>query len=205
MVSFPNAIKLGFQHYVAFKGRSTRAEYWWWLLFTFLFNLALVIADLEIQSGYIRLLGNVGLLIPTLAVQIRRLHDINMSGLWISFFAVGYPYLLLDEAIIVTSLPWVSLFDLPFGYGFPVTLAYLIYILFLVAISGKQVDTGANKYDPDPRPVPPHVLICAQCQIELNPDAKFCTVCGTQVSQAIHDEIKVNGNNRRITGSIQKL
>ena len=33
MVSFPRAIKLGFQNYFNFRGRATRAEYWWWQLF----------------------------------------------------------------------------------------------------------------------------------------------------------------------------
>ena len=41
MVSFPNAIRLGFQHYFDFRSRSTRAEYWWWALGTGLADLIL--------------------------------------------------------------------------------------------------------------------------------------------------------------------
>ena len=36
MVTFVEAIRLGFAKYADFSGRATRAEYWWWALFTFL-------------------------------------------------------------------------------------------------------------------------------------------------------------------------
>ena len=39
MISFFGAIKLGFQRYSDFDGRSTRAEYWWWLLMWLVFWL----------------------------------------------------------------------------------------------------------------------------------------------------------------------
>ena len=45
MVSFPDAIRLGFQHYFDFRSRSTRAEYWWWFLFVVLADVILSVAD----------------------------------------------------------------------------------------------------------------------------------------------------------------
>ena len=50
MVSFQNAVGLGFQHYFDFKGRSTRSEYWWWLLFVVLAGIALTIVDMGIGT-----------------------------------------------------------------------------------------------------------------------------------------------------------
>ena len=50
MISFLGAIKLGFQRYSDFDGRSTRAEYWWWLLFAFLVNIALTLIDMSIGT-----------------------------------------------------------------------------------------------------------------------------------------------------------
>ena len=46
MVSFPDAIRLGFQHYFDFRSRSTRAEYWWWALFTVLAGQILTVVDM---------------------------------------------------------------------------------------------------------------------------------------------------------------
>ena len=90
MISFIGAIKLGFQRYFDFSGRSTRAEYWWWVLFTFLAAIVLTIVDNILGTnsedgggGLITGLWGLATFIPGLAVTIRRLHDINKSGWWI--------------------------------------------------------------------------------------------------------------------------
>jgi uncharacterized membrane protein YhaH (DUF805 family) len=78
MVSFPDAIRLGFQHYFDFRSRSTRAEYWWWLLFVILTQQALNVVNIRIG-----ILFGLAVLIPGLALGTRRLHDINKSGWWL--------------------------------------------------------------------------------------------------------------------------
>ncbi len=68
-VSFGEAIKLFFVNYVNFTGRSTVSEYWWAFLFNFLVSLC---------TSWIPVVGQLitlGLLIPGLALGIRRLHD----------------------------------------------------------------------------------------------------------------------------------
>lgn len=68
-VGFGEAIKLFFVNYVNFTGRSTASEYWWAFLFNFLVSLC---------TAWIPVVGQLisfGLLLPGLAVGIRRLHD----------------------------------------------------------------------------------------------------------------------------------
>lgn len=68
-VSFGEAIKLFFVNYVNFTGRSTVSEYWWAFLFNFLVSLC---------TAWIPVVGQLisfGLLLPGLALGIRRLHD----------------------------------------------------------------------------------------------------------------------------------
>jgi uncharacterized membrane protein YhaH (DUF805 family) len=79
-----------FQKYSQFSGRATRAEYWWFYLITVAVSLLLGIVDeiLNTPFGGIYFFAS---LIPTLAIQIRRLHDINKSG-W---------YILLNFVIII--------------------------------------------------------------------------------------------------------
>ena len=48
MISFVGAIRLGFQRYSDFNGRSTRAEYWWWFLFVVLTGIALTLIDMSL-------------------------------------------------------------------------------------------------------------------------------------------------------------
>jgi uncharacterized membrane protein YhaH (DUF805 family) len=89
MVSFPSAIKSGFQRYFDFSGRSTRAELWWWLLFVGSASIILSIIDniaglmITPTMGIMGLLFALVVFIPGLAVLFRRLHDINRSAWWI--------------------------------------------------------------------------------------------------------------------------
>ncbi len=76
-VGFVEAIKRLFQNYANFTGRATRSEYWWAFLFLCLVNF--VAAYIPIVSGLISL----ALLIPNLSLNIRRLHDIGKSWVWI--------------------------------------------------------------------------------------------------------------------------
>jgi len=83
-VDFVTAIKLFFANYANFRGRSTRAEYWWATLFIF---IATLILDFIPYMSYI---FSLAVLIPTLAIMTRRFHDIGRSGWWIvGFYAVS--------------------------------------------------------------------------------------------------------------------
>jgi uncharacterized membrane protein YhaH (DUF805 family) len=82
-VSFTDAIRDGFSKYVTFTGRSSRSAYWWWALFGILAVLAGYIVDALLGTTIIYVLVALALLLPNLAVTIRRLHDIGRSGWWI--------------------------------------------------------------------------------------------------------------------------
>lgn len=61
-----------------FQGRSTRSEFWWFTLFQIIISLVILLI-LPFLSPIFSLL----LLIPAIAVSIRRLHDINKPGWWL--------------------------------------------------------------------------------------------------------------------------
>ena len=83
MVSFSDAVKLGFQGYADFRGRSIRAEFWWWLLFYYGVHTGAWLIDSFLTGGVLGILVFLGLIIPYWAVAVRRLHDTNRSGWWI--------------------------------------------------------------------------------------------------------------------------
>ncbi|GAA4048379.1 DUF805 domain-containing protein [Hymenobacter glaciei] len=69
--------------YAVFSGRARRKEYWMFVLFNFLFSIVAGIADYVLTgtgSGVISGLYALAVIIPGLAVGIRRLHDIGKSG-----------------------------------------------------------------------------------------------------------------------------
>lgn len=137
MVSFPDAIKLFFSRYVDFQGRSTRAEYWW----VYLFNLIIfgvwallffVLGGINMRTEEVSPLGFIlialvaiyvlAIIIPGIALFIRRLHDINQTG-WI--------YLGLVVASVIPVI------------GFIASIAMIV----IACIPGTK---GPNKYGPDP-------------------------------------------------------
>jgi len=70
--------------YAVFSGRAQRAEYWYFVLFNMIISIVLGIIDGVIGSGGI--LGAIyplAVLIPSIAVSVRRLHDTNHSGWWL--------------------------------------------------------------------------------------------------------------------------
>jgi uncharacterized membrane protein YhaH (DUF805 family) len=88
-MTFSEAVKSGFDHYADFSGRASRPAYWWWFLFGILVGLAANIIDAIIGSfGVISGLAGLALLIPGLAVSVRRFHDIDKSGWWILIFII---------------------------------------------------------------------------------------------------------------------
>jgi uncharacterized membrane protein YhaH (DUF805 family) len=84
--------KVMLENYANFSGRARRAEYWWTALinlgiYVVLFGIFDVIGD----AGYVLLgLFYVVILIPSLAVGIRRLHDTNKSGWWLLISLVPF-------------------------------------------------------------------------------------------------------------------
>lgn len=86
-VSFTEAIKMALQqNYCNSSGRSSRSEYWWYSLFTFILGFIIAIfAGILGENAGNALTGIVylALLLPGLGLTVRRLHDINKSGWWI--------------------------------------------------------------------------------------------------------------------------
>lgn len=67
------------KHYVDFAGRVGRQEYWMFVLFSIIIQIALDIVRLDMIS----MLVSLGLLLPSLGLGARRLHDIGKSGWWL--------------------------------------------------------------------------------------------------------------------------
>lgn len=75
-MGFGEAIKTCFNKYATFEGRATRAEFWWWYLFTFLISITIGLIP------FVGIIVGLGLFIPNLAVAWRRLHDTGRAGGW---------------------------------------------------------------------------------------------------------------------------
>lgn len=74
-------LKVVRDNYANFNGRARRKEYWMFTLFNAI--IAIIFSVLSLMSeifSYVNVIVSLALLIPALAVGVRRLHDINKSG-----------------------------------------------------------------------------------------------------------------------------
>ena len=82
--------------YAKFDGKATRSEYWYFVLFYFITIFILSVVDTFIvnpmlgmtyeeakEGGLLQAIVAFSLLIPSISLSVRRLHDINKSGYWI--------------------------------------------------------------------------------------------------------------------------
>jgi len=82
-MGFRGSVESALRQYATFRGRAPRSEYWWFYLFTILVGIVASIIDNAAGTSIIGGLANLALLLPSLAVGVRRLHDSNLSGWWI--------------------------------------------------------------------------------------------------------------------------
>jgi uncharacterized membrane protein YhaH (DUF805 family) len=71
------------KNYVGFSGRARRQEYWMYFLFNIIAVVVLTIIDAVIKTSILVILYYLAVLLPTLAVGFRRLHDTGRSAWWL--------------------------------------------------------------------------------------------------------------------------
>lgn len=91
---FATAVRTCFNKYADFSGRARRSEYWWFALFAFGAGIVANTLDRILGTGFnddtsglITTVLQLALLLPSLAVGARRLHDTGRSG-WLLLLAV---------------------------------------------------------------------------------------------------------------------
>jgi len=92
-MNFTRAVSTGFSKYATFKGRASKSEYWWFMLFTVLCaGIATSLYPdvdfspphkIEAKETPIVALVKLVLFIPQISVLVRRLHDADKSGWWV--------------------------------------------------------------------------------------------------------------------------
>lgn len=143
-IGFGQAFVRFWKKYATFSGRASRSEYWWSYLAITLLSFGVgLIGLIPIVGAFINIAFSLAIIIPSIAIAVRRLHDANRSGWFllipvglsivgiIIFFATFIPTILelgLDNANVdaMTNEEALALLMPMFG-------GMLAYILFLVA------------------------------------------------------------------------
>lgn len=135
-MSFGQAVSTCFRKYAVARGRASRSEFWYWVLFTLIVSIIVYIIDsifgwsvttaanpetgnavsVYTNVGWLSTIWSLVILLPSIAVAVRRLHDVNKSGWW-----------------------WLLGLFCCIG---PLILTFAFYI--------KESDAGDNNYGPPP-------------------------------------------------------
>ena len=119
-IGFIDAIKRGFKKYATFSGRASRSEYWWWALFTSIVCVVLLVpayvlgittspdggrtpGAAAIPLIILMIIFSLAIIVPNLALTVRRLHDAGYSG-WLVLLGL-VPYVGGLILLIFTVLP----------------------------------------------------------------------------------------------------
>ncbi len=136
-MTFTESVKTCFNKYIDFSGRASRSEFWWFFLFTFI---------VRVITGWIPFVGFVialALLLPSLSVTARRLHDTNRTGWWM-LLPIG-----LGLAGIIAGIILVVIGLFPIGVALAIlgpVLGFVGLLTFLIQPS----DPYDNQYGPNP-------------------------------------------------------
>ena len=135
--------------YAVFSGRAPRAEYWWFYLFCLSVSTISTVL-VEYLPPIADLVFGLGLLLPQIAVGVRRLHDVNRSGQWIVIPLIAGILVLLGYQFTGPSImedigeTWRAI---AFGV---MALALAVYAILMLVWFCTLGTPGSNRYGPDP-------------------------------------------------------
>lgn len=160
MLSFGEALRNCWKKFANFKGRARRSEYWWWVLFStiisgvvkyvdgiFGFTISIHRASFPTLTTLVWLI----LIIPSLAVKTRRLHDTGHSGWWVVALCV-LTVIMKNLSFIFTKV--YPEYHISTGYSI---LIYSLGLLTLLVVCATFYFTvldshrGENKYGRSPK------------------------------------------------------
>ena len=141
------------KRYAQFSGRAPRAEYWWFYLgYIILYAILTILTRISAIFGILGLVY-LGLIIPMIAVGVRRLHDTNRTGWWV--LAPMIPYLIglamIVPAIISGAAGGVNPFNMASlgaaGIFFMIGFVMAIVVFIFTVLPGTK---GPNRFGDDP-------------------------------------------------------
>lgn len=140
-----------FRKYAVFSGRARRKEYWQFVLVNMIIGFLLLWVDYEIGTNqypiisWLFLFGfhgvySLAVTVPSIAVTVRRLHDVGKSGWWllVSNGALGFTF---------SSIYWYEDFGRFLIFGLVALISSIVLFIFLCFDSQK----GENQYGLNPK------------------------------------------------------
>lgn len=129
IMNFKQAVTSVFKNYATFSGRAPRSEYWWWVLFTVLLYWVAGLLDGILFADFalmhyeqtrlftpISSLVGLAMWLPSIAVGVRRFHDMDRTGWWLLLIISGIGAFIVTVWFMFRGTPGPNRFGPdPFG------------------------------------------------------------------------------------------
>lgn len=170
-ISFGRAIERGYKKYLVTRGRASKSEFWWWILFAVIAGGVLMVLTDFISSfflpdgygdavdwdssdwepgddvyfkflfGYL-VVAFLGFGIPTISITIRRLHDVNLSAKIVWWFVMS---ILALQFLIIAGGIELSRGELSWFWAWAYCMLFLGPVLALALYNERQKDNQSDK------------------------------------------------------------
>ncbi len=157
-MNFPTSVKSGISNFTNFKGRASRSEFWWFILFTQL--LQTFAQQVSVTTATIAWFA---LSILRLSVHVRRLHDSGRSSVWLlwlvasfSGFGIALSRLLTQTGQTFANLDAEKLFDNGSEFWIlamsisVISMSFSVIVNFVFLLTPSESEM--NQYGPPPPP-----------------------------------------------------
>lgn len=155
-IDFYRALKDCFKQYAQFNGRASRAEFWYFILFMWIMDIAVTLLfGFTVRGSVISCICSLLTWPPYSAVMTRRLHDVGLSGWWSSLptglvgggLVCGAAFVFVPDRHLDPALHDV-ITDALFGGAIIGVLGGVLSMVGILVICLYKGDKGANEYGP---------------------------------------------------------
>ncbi|HEX3667352.1 MAG TPA: DUF805 domain-containing protein [Rhizomicrobium sp.] len=135
------------KHYIDFDGRVGRAQFWWYIAVYVAFAVVIsIVGSITFTGGGLRALYWLALLLPTLGITARRLHDTGRTASWVLLLAVPWCLSILAGLVALLSFFTFGLFGMLFVFAPIIALASLAAVVVLIYFCAQPGTPGPNEY-----------------------------------------------------------
>jgi uncharacterized membrane protein YhaH (DUF805 family) len=146
--NFTNTISA---HYVDFDGRVARAQFWWYIVVYVAVGVIVgIIGSITMAGSGLRALYGLALLLPTLGITARRLHDTGRTASWVLLLAIPWALAIVMGLVTLLSFMTFGLFGILFVFWPIFGLISLAAVVLLIYFCAQPGTPGPNEYGPIP-------------------------------------------------------
>ncbi|HUB85016.1 MAG TPA: DUF805 domain-containing protein [Rhizomicrobium sp.] len=137
-------------HYLDFEGRVGRSQFWYYVLVNIVVGILVDIVAGLTGLGLLRTIYSLGLLLPSLGITARRLHDVGKPTSWIYLLAIPFLLEILLGIVAAGGMFFAGPLLLFANFVMLINLLVLVAVIAIIYFCAQPGIDGPNEYGPPP-------------------------------------------------------